>query len=449
MTNLIRIITLVPILLFSQVILAQTNISINDAKSYRFKNEIGTVFISQPKVADYKVISDKELVIFGIALGEARVMVYDSEGNMLRSSLVRVVLPLDSVRQEVRKQYPELDISIDSVGDKISIKGVVYNEKQRDDIYALVAGLLGKKVINRWTYNDRMTFSGEETSIIADPKANFYRNFSYEDLIEGLEIRFPYQVNVKTTIAQVSSDFNEIVGIDWKSGTTAANGVFYFYDLSSEKLSSVINALSDDSLGEVLAEPNLTVLSGEEASFLVGGEIPLVTTQDDTITFTYKEYGIGLDLSAKVLSDEKIRLRLNPSVINVEDTIQMLGSEIPLLGTRRISTTVEVADGQTFMIGGLLSTEDIEQLRKIPFLGDIPLLGSLFRTATTTRKRTELVVIVTVSLVKPTAPNDLQIPIMEKSHTYQRWLGIESFLDSDIKSQKEAQQWSKDGGLLE
>lgn len=449
MRRLIRFAILMPTLLIAHYCFAQTNISINDAKSYGFKRSIGTVFISQPEVADYKVISDKELVVFGLGLGQTRVMVYDIEGKRLMSSLIRVILPLESVRKEVREQYPKLDISIDSIGDKISIKGVVYNEKQRDDIYALVAGLLGKKVVNRWTYSDQMAFSKEQGGIIADPKANFYRNFTYQDFIEGLEISFPYQVNVKTTIAQVSSDFNEIVGIDWKSGTQAANGVFYIYDLSAEILSSVINALSDDSLGEILAEPNLTVLSGEEASFLVGGEIPLVTTQDDKIIFEYKEYGIGLDLSAKVLSDEKIRLRLNPSVISVEDTVQMLGSEIPLLGTRRISTTVEIADGQTFMIGGLLSTEDIEQLRKIPFLGDIPILGALFSTATTVRKRTELVVVVTVSLVKPTAPNELQIPFMEKTNTYERWLGMGNLLSNDIRSQEEVTQLSKEGGLLE
>ncbi|MEZ9917468.1 hypothetical protein BCT06_11320 [Vibrio breoganii] len=394
-------------------------IPLNDARSVRTKQEIGTVFMSQPTIADYKVINERQIVVFGSSIGQTRLMIYDVEGRLVVSRLVEVTQPLNHVRAEINKRYPELDIEVAPMGAKVAVNGVVFTEKQRDDIYALVANMLGMDKVKRWDQDDNMEFP---EPFVADPKTQFYRSYTYQGIIEGLELNFPFQVNVRTTIATVGSEFKETVGVDWTS--SGIEGVFAFPELTAADLSAVLTALSDESLGEVLAEPNLTVLSGEEASFLVGGEIPMITSDTNGTTITFKEYGIGLDIAAKVLNEDEIRLRVQPSVSVVDQILKTTTAEVPQLSTRRATTTIEIADGQTFMIGGLMNTEDIESLQKIPLLGDIPFFGALFSKSTTNRKTTEVVIIATVNLVKPTKANELSIPRIHKTNTLTRWMGM-------------------------
>ncbi|GAD88336.1 putative Flp pilus assembly protein [Vibrio halioticoli NBRC 102217] len=401
-------------------------IPLNDARSVRTKQQIGTVFMSQPTIADYKVINERQIVVFGSSIGQTRLMIYDIEGRLVVSRVVEVTQPLSKVRDEIKKRFPELDIEVVPMGAKVAVNGTVFTERQRDGIYALVASMLDKQPVARYPTADApltLPFS-------SDPQTEFYRNNTYEGLIEGLEMSFPFQVNVRTTIAAVGSEFRETVGIDWTSG--GSPGVFTFPDLTASDISATITALANDNLGEVLAEPNLTVLSGQEASFLVGGEIPMITSDTNGTTISFKEFGIGLDIAAKVHNEQEIRLRLEPSVSVVEQIYKTTTAEVPQLATRRAVTTIQIADGQTFMIGGLMNTEDIESLQKIPLLGDIPLFGALFSKATTNRKTTEVVIIATVNLVKPTKANELVLPRIHKTNTLNRWAGMSrEFVEKD------------------
>ncbi|GEA60668.1 type II and III secretion system protein family protein [Vibrio comitans] len=408
--------------LFSFAVFAAYDIPLNDARSIRTKQQIGTVFMSQPMIADYKVINERQIVVFGSSIGQTRLMIYDIDGRLILSRHVNIIQPLQHVRNEIKQRFPDLNISIQSIGSRVAINGIVYTEKQRDEIYAITAGILGFEKAARWELTDDMT-EDLTAPFRVDPKTHFYRNYTYEGIIEGLELSFPFQVNVRTTIAQVGSDFNETIGVDWGS-TGASPGVFTFPDLTATDLSAVITALSDESLAEVLAEPNLTVLSGEEASFLVGGEIPMIISDTNGTTIEFKEYGIGLDIAAKVMNENEIRLRVQPSVSVVDDIIRIESTEVPQLSSRRATTTIEIADGQTFMIGGLMSSEDIENLQKIPLLGDIPFFGALFSKSTTDRRSTEVVIIATVNLVKPTSASTLNIPRMNRTNTLERWMGM-------------------------
>ncbi|CAM4120265.1 type II and III secretion system protein family protein [Vibrio neonatus] len=406
-------------------------IPLNDARSVRTKQQIGTVFMSQPTIADYKVINERQIVVFGSSLGQTRLMIYDIDGRLVVSRVVEVTQPLNKVRDEIKKRYPELDIEVVSMGSKVAVNGFVFTEKQRDGIYALVASMLDKQPVARFPTTDAPL-------TMADPQTEFYRNNTYDGLIEGLEMSSPFQVNVRTTIAAVGSEFRETVGIDWTSG--GSPGVFTFPDLTASDISATITALANDNLGEVLAEPNLTVLSGQEASFLVGGEIPMITSDTNGTTISFKEFGIGLDIAAKVHNEQEIRLRVQPSVSVVEQIYKTTTAEVPQLATRKANTTIQIADGQTFMIGGLMNTEDIESLQKIPLLGDIPLFGALFSKATTNRKTTEVVIIATVNLVKPTKANELVIPRIHKTNTLSRWMGM---------SKEFAEQDQQDSNLIE
>jgi pilus assembly protein CpaC len=184
----------------------------------------------------------------------------------------------------------------------------------------------------------------------------------------------------------------------------------------------LLEALEDENMATVLAEPNLTALSGETASFLAGGEFPVVTSVNNgEVNTEYKEYGVRLNFTPAVLSENRIRLNVKPEVSNLSDSGAVIieGVTIPALETRKIETTVELGDGQGFLLGGLFQNNLKESLQAVPGLGDLPILGPLFRSENFERKKSELMIIVTPSIVTPvsnpevafkTPQSDLRVP---------------------------------------
>jgi pilus assembly protein CpaC len=245
---------------------------------------------------------------------------------------------------------------------------------------------------------------------------------TWEGIIERIEVTTVKQVNVKISVAQVSESFGETVGVDWAG---IGVGQFLLDQFDADSISTVITALANDSIAEVLAEPNLTVLSGESASFLVGGEVPVVVSTNSNVNITFKEYGIKLDLTAHVQGPERIRMQLFPEVSEIEGYVAIGDTKVPQLASRRAMTTIELADGDSFILGGLMSSADFEELQKTPLLGDIPVLGAAFRKSITERRRTELIIIATVNLVEPIKPTDVQLPYIRKTSTLMRWFNLE------------------------
>ncbi|MCW8327416.1 pilus assembly protein N-terminal domain-containing protein [Photobacterium sp. SDRW27] len=407
----------------SSAIASSRYIPVNTATSIDFKQDIGTVFISQPEIADYKIINKRTLVLFSKNIGQAQLIVYASDHNQLLSQLVHVDINLADIRRQLKLYYPDLGITITSVGDKVAVRGKVYSEKQRDDIYRLVANLLGREKVTRYGEAEDLRIKNGDNEFEEMQWVNFHRNYIWDGIIEGLELDRVDQINVKISVAQVSKEFNETLGVDWSSIGQAA-GTFSFQQFNASDLSTVISAIGNDSLAEVLAEPNLTVMSGESASFLVGGEVPVIVTNQNTTNISFKEFGVKLNLSAKVENDDNIRLQIAPEVSAIEKTIKAAGIEVPQLSTRRALTTVKLADGESFMLGGLMSSDDFEQISRIPLLGDIPVLGAAFRKASTKRMKTELIIIATVNLVKPVSAQEVRLPVIHKTSTLSRLFNI-------------------------
>ncbi|MDW2277185.1 type II and III secretion system protein family protein, partial [Vibrio sp. 1074] len=190
---------------------------------------------------------------------------------------------------------------------------------------------------------------------------------------------------------------------------------------------AVISARGNDRIGQVLAEPNLSVISGESASFLVGGEIPITVRDNDGISVTYKEYGVKLSMVAKVTDSENIRLSLLPEVSSIDKTNGVNSGlvSVPSLRTRKAQTTVQLKDGQSFVLAGLLTSEEQESLAKIPYLGDIPILGALFSKTNTERRKTELIIVATVNLVDPVKETDIKLPKFERTSDLERLLKLD------------------------
>jgi pilus assembly protein CpaC len=272
-------------------------------------------------------------------------------------------------------------------------------------------------------------------------------------VINRLRVSTPLQVTLKVRIAEVNRSLLKSMGVNLLStdstggfkfgigqGTlsTTAPGSSPFQVLSAISggttlgaagrflglnLAGALDLAANDGVATILAEPNLTAMSGETASFLAGGEFPIPISQgNNAVSVEFKQYGVGLAFTPVVLADGRISMRVRPEVSQLSDAGAVtLGSyRIPALITRRAETTVELGSGQSFMIAGLLQNTSNNSLAKAPFLGDLPVLGALFRSTKYQRQETELVVIVTPYLVRPVSgqlatpvdgmrvPNDIQ-----------------------------------------
>ena len=397
------------------------NLSEGDAQTVSVSSDIGSVFISNPEVADYQVIEKNKVVFFGKKIGNASLLIFDEEGKTLVSRKLVVNKSLVHIQQQIQLRYPDVDVNIYNLGDQAVLSGTVSTDQEKEDIYNLVGELLAKEAevtTVEWDLGDE------------NYEMDFMRKYKFKGLVNNIEVIATKQVNVKLSIAEVTHSFLEEFGIELGSAGQS-NGIFVdqLTNFSADDIISVISAIGNDNVGQVLAEPNLSVISGETASFLAGGEIPVVTVIDGGTSVLYREYGVRLELMAKVLRDDKIKLSLMPEVSALDSTYSNASYDLPALKTRRARTTVELGDGQSFILGGLLSTEDRESLQRIPYIGDIPILGALFRHTETVRTKTELIIVATVNLVQPVHPSQVQLPTMEKTPNLRRWFALDGTYD--------------------
>ncbi len=404
------------------------NFSEGDAQALNIKQDIGSVFISDPEVADYQVIDKHKVVVFGRAIGKATLIVFSEEGDTLLQRQLVVNKSLVHIEQNIKMRYPNAEVSLFNLGDQVVLSGTVATEEEKDGINILVGELLSKNSENtdiEWNLGEQSLTMG------------FMRKRTFEGVVNNIEVATTKQINVKLSVAEVSHSLMENFGVQFaSSGQTSGVFANALGNFSSQSIIRAISAINDDEVGQVLAEPNLSVVSGETASFLVGGELPLTTILDDTVQIIYKEFGIRLEVMAKVLRDDKIRVSLMPEVSSLDTQYANDAFNIPAFKTRRARTTVELADGQSFVLGGLLNSEERELLRKIPYIGDIPILGSLFRYTETERNKTELVIIATVNLVNPISPENAQLPTFQRTSNAQRFLVLPKLSNDNSISQK-------------
>jgi pilus assembly protein CpaC len=396
------------------------------SKTIKSNEAIGTVFVSDPEIADYRVVGDSTVVLYAKKRGYSELTIYGLNEQILMMHSFEVDPIVPDLHYRIKKEFPDSNVRVSSiVGSGIDsgntsylLSGTAPDDVTRDRIYTLVGNAVGIQ-------------AREETVNYGSSNVPFMRLRKFENIVDRIQITKNNQVNVKLTLVEVSKEFNDNLGIEWQNltlnsmisggtdlssiGTFNLLGLKHGFDINN--IATVIRAVQDDKLAKILAEPNLTVLSGETASFLVGGEIPIVSrgAQDDSPSITYKEYGIKLNVGAKI-SNDTIRLIIDNEFSSVSGKYSFSDYDIPTLNTRRVKSTIELKDGDSFIISGLISEQDVESLVKIPFIGDVPILGALARRASTSRNKTELVVFATVNLVNP--PNSFQdayIPSFERT----------------------------------
>ena len=372
------------------------------------------LFIADDKIADVQVRSPTRLFVFGKAAGETNISATNRAGKVVWSAVVRVGTNLESVGDMLRVALPDSQITVTPMNGLMLLTGAVRSPEDASEAERLT-----------------QAFVGDSTKVLSRLKVATPLQVNLQVRFAEVSRSFLKQINVRFTgndVAQGASGtfFN---GVSGNAGTItegAGGGILFGFLPGATRTSlslggrllgtNVLGALDlGETIGQVttLANPNLTALSGETGNFLAGGEFPIPINQGlGAVSVEYKSYGIGLTYSPTVLSDGRISLRVKPEVSQLSDagSVQISGTTIPALTTRRAETTVELGSGQSFMIAGLLQNNHQNSFDKTPFLGDLPIIGALFRSNRFTRNETELVIIVTPYLVKPVDANRIVLP---------------------------------------
>lgn len=413
-----------------------------DSQVIQVQDNIDTVFISSPEVADYEIIGDRSVMVYAKSQGRADLIIFDKNGDEITKSTLVVDALLSEIQKKISQIAPDSVVKIDKLGKSYVISGTVATEEGRDRIYQIVGEGVGAQ---REVSKKEVATTGDNNN--SENESSWLDEVRYIGVINKLEIPSTNQVNVKLSVVEVTKEFTDNVGIDWSSAG-ATPGTFRFVKFDADTLTSLVHAISNDSVARVLAEPNLSVLSGETAEFLVGGEVPLVTTSANNGTnVQYKEFGIKLNVGARVSNSKRIRITLGEEVSNIDSTYSTKGGDsFPALQTRRARTTVELADGESFLLGGLISNNEREALARVPFIGDVPILGALFRNASTSRTRSELMVVATVNLVKPIGQNRVVLPDFQRTSTWARFFKLDGILNS--RDRKMAEEFIEKGGFI-
>ena len=391
------------------------DVTINEAKMIRLPEKAKSIFISSTHIADYQTLTNTKVMVFGKRAGSATITVLNEQERVIYTNKIRVTHNSREFNELVKNKFPEASVNAESLGGKLWLKGQVPSPMMAHNIVSLAKGYLSPIVDQTQQQESSNTQNGADSSNTTTKDQPMQSN--EDELINQLVVTMPNQVNIRVKIAEVSRNVSNKLGIKWGS-IAGGVGQFSFSKLPNvsswgkPSITALIDALATNGMMSVLAEPNLTAMSGEDAEFLVGGQVPLPLITADTTQIEYKDFGVKLNFTPTVLSQNRISLKVNPEVSNVSIENQQVvnGTNFPSFTTRSAATTIELASGQSFALGGLLKSEDIEQLQKVPLIAEIPVLGSLFRSTEFTRRETELIIIVTAYLVQPTRSDSMQLP---------------------------------------
>ncbi|CCQ73550.1 type II and III secretion system protein family protein [Magnetospira sp. QH-2] len=379
----------------------KVELELNKGRLVRLSRAAATVFVADPEIADIQVKSPRLIYVMARKPGQTTLFAVDSAERVLANLELRVNHNLGGLRDAIARLHPDVNVSVSSVNDSIVLGGIVGSAATAEDLRRLAVGFAGdaEKVINR------------------------------------LGVDAPNQVNLRVRVAEVSRDIDKQLGINWSMlgsiggmalGLTTANPFNVNVtqhtltgsgSMGPFSMSAVLDALEEEGLVTVLAEPNLTAMSGETASFLAGGEFPIMVPQgDDRIVIEFKQFGVSLAFTPTLVGGNRISMHVRPEVSQLSSTgavtVPISGGTltVPALTTRRAETTVELGSGQSFAVAGLLKNNVTHDISKFPGLGDVPVLGRLFQSDRFQREESELVIIVTPYVVKPVSQRKLAVP---------------------------------------
>ena len=427
-------------------------LSIGRGELVNVPGTMADIFVANDDIADVQVKSQRQLYVLGKAGGETTIYASNAAGDIIWSANVRVGSNIGSIDQLLSLAMPQAKISVATMGSNVVLlTGTVAAPEDAEEAQRLVEAYVGEgaNVISRLRMATPLQVNLQVR--IAEVSRSFVRaigvNLASIDgtggfqfgvgqgragYIEGGQLPAFGVGNVPTGYIPDPTDPSEVIEATGTAitgispGTTlGAMGKFLGLDIGA-----ALDLAETEGLVTTLSQPNLTALSGETAEFLAGGEFPIPLNQGlGNTTIEYKNYGVSLAYTPTVLANGRISMRVRPEVseLSSQGAITLNGFQVPALVTRRAETTVELGSGQSFMIAGLLSNNATNSVDKAPGLGDVPILGNLFRSTTYRKGETELVIVVTPYLVKPVDANDIKLPTdgFRKPTEFQRLLGFQ------------------------
>ena len=359
------------------------------------------VAVTDPKIADVKILTPDQVLLQGNKLGSTDLILWGNNDDKVWHRKVQVTIDLERFKSRLDEMFPNSTLEVSQSGEVLVIKGLLRKAEQAAQLH----DFLNKLQI---TYSDMTSVAGVQQVQLDVRVAEVSRR-----ALRLLSINSLYASNSffgGVTVAP-SSGTPLLSGID--IGTTSLEGSFSSSVTifgGGEHFATFLQALSENQYLRILANPTLVALSGEEANFLAGGEYPIPVVQGvgggtggTSITIEYKEYGVRLSFRPVVLGDGTIRLYAAPEISDISSVgaVTIQGFQVPSLITRKAETTLELKSGQTFAMAGLLKRDVAATVARIPGLGDLPILGALFRSVRYQQGDTELVILVTASLVEP------------------------------------------------
>lgn len=386
---------------------------LNKAAIVELPRDAADVLVSQPSVVDAVVRSPRRVYLLGLTTGQTNAFFFDGRGRQILNLEIQVERDVDALGELFERVMPDARIEIESVNDNIVLRGVAQSASEAANASELAGRFVGNP----------------------------------ENVINLISVRDPEQVMLKVRIVEMQRQLLKQLGVSTSGTVRLSDAAVSFSALNSvatngglgidstkfdtgdlDRLDASLQAFESNGLVRVLAEPNLTAISGESARFLAGGEFPVPVGQDDgVISIEFKEFGVGLGFTPLVLSKGRINLKVStevseittenaffvPGVTTVDDDgnlITTAGLSIPGLSVRRANTVVELPSGGSLVMAGLLQEDMRATVEGVPGVKDVPVLGQLFRSRNYANNETELVIIVTPYLVNPTHESKLLDP---------------------------------------
>ena len=367
--------------------------------------------IANPAIADISSLSDRTIYVLGKAPGLTTLTLLDANGRLITNVNVRVAADISEFKERLRQILPGEKIEVRTANDGIVLSGVVSSTARLQRALDLAERYAEGRVSNL------MSVGGVQQVMLkvrfAEMNRSVSKSLSSSLSLNGSIFSGDVGVNGGTGTTNSSGGVGTSLGGNIPATNENAGASVFGFNAGNTQVGLLIEALETKGVVRTLAEPNLVALSGQEAKFLAGGEYPVPVSQDNgVITIEFKPFGIELNFIPRVVDKDLITLELEAAVSAIDPTngFAVNGFEIDAFSRRETSTTVEMRDGESFAIAGLLEDNFDDNSSQLPWLGDVPILGTLFRSASYQRNQTELVIIITAHLVSPVRGDVLALP---------------------------------------
>ncbi|MFL6283334.1 MAG: type II and III secretion system protein family protein [Pyrinomonadaceae bacterium] len=380
------------------------NVLVGQSRVINFDKPIGRFSVSNPEIAEAVLVAPDQVLVNGKAFGQVNFIAWEQKGGRFLVFDVFVRTNLSLIDAQIRALFPKEDINLSQANGSVVISGKVSDTKKGEQVEQVVQAA-GFKTVNMLQSPVRDTTQVQLQVRVAEVSRSRMRDL-------GTSYAYESKPGVGGFIGSGGGPFT-MDKVDGGNlfGTVAGSALNVF--VMGGNTFNFLRALQTQGAIRELAEPNLIAMDGQQASFLAGGEYPVPIVQSgqgsSAVSIVFKEYGVRLNFKPTVIDEDHIRLELEPEVSTIDfaNGVKFDGFLIPALKTRRAKTGVELRDGQSFALAGLLDNSETKSLSKVPILGDVPLLGNLFKSKSFQKQETELMFIITAQLVKPVNRDDL------------------------------------------